>query len=330
MRQFRKDPLSDRWVAYAEGRDDRPNEYESDRRRLPGTRCPFCAGHEEDTPPQIAIYPPTGQSTAASNGQDWLVRVVPNKYPAFRPESSKKICQEGLYEGAGAVGEHEVIVDSPRHIASLSQLSDEELATLMLAYRDRMLDLRKKYVYALVFKNVGPQAGASLEHAHSQVVATPMVPVEVAREIAAAKRLFDEHQACFFCRVIADELEHRERFVDESEHFVAVCPYASRMPYEMWILPRAHASHFEQQTPDQLAELGKFLQELIRKLESLHGHLAYNYFVHTGPFDTSALRHYHWHIEVFPRLTTTAGFEWGAGYYINPVPPEQAAAILRS
>lgn len=324
MRQFRKDPLSDRWIAYAQGRDERPNEYESNGRRRPGTRCPFCQGHEADTPPPVRTYPSAG-------GGEWLVRVVPNKYPAFQPLGDTKIQREGLYEGTGAIGAHEVIVESPRHVASLSELTDEEIRTLMLAYRDRMLCFRgeEHLRYAMVFKNVGPQAGASLEHSHSQVVATPMVPPEVSSEMAAAKRLFARHGDCFFCRVIADERSRGERFVAETPRYVAVCPYASRMPYEMWLLPRAHASHFEGQNDGELAELGDLLRGLIRKLETVHANLAYNYFIHTAPFDTSSVRHYHWHIEIFPRLTITAGFEWGAGYYINPVPPEQAAAILR-
>ncbi len=331
MRQFRKDPLSDRWVAYAQERDDRPNEFEPGGRRRAGARCPFCAGHEKDTPPQIAVYGSRAIS-ADDHGPNWLVRVVPNKYPAFRPQEDAKILRKGLYESTDAVGAHEVIIESPRHVASLSELDDDEVTLLFQAYRDRIRAHQHegRYRYVLVFKNVGPQAGASVEHAHSQLVATPMVPAEVAGELRAASRLYEQHQSCFFCRVIADERASRERFVAETDRFIAVCPYASRMPYEMWVLPRVHAGHFEGQENDALAELAIFLREMIRKLEFLHGQLAYNFFIHTTPFDTASPRHYHWHIEVLPRLTTTAGFEWGAGYYINPVPPEQAAVILRS
>lgn len=331
MCQFRKDPLSDRWVVYAAGRDERPNEYEVNEARCKRTSCPFCAGHEQETPPHIAVYR-SGKTAVEANGRDWLVRVVPNKYPALRPDGDTAVLQNGLYAGSGAVGAQEVIIESPRHVASLSQLSDEEVTLLLHAYRDRMLALRQegRYRYVLVFKNVGPRAGASLEHSHSQVVAMPMVPGEVAREVAAAEGLFQQHHACFFCQVIADELEHGQRLVTETRRFVVVCPYASRMPYEMWVLPRAHASHFEQEGNDELNELAGLLRQVIAKLERLLGPLAYNYFIHTAPFDTSAPRHYHWHVEIFPRLTTTAGFEWGAGCYINPVLPEQAAAILRS
>jgi UDPglucose--hexose-1-phosphate uridylyltransferase len=294
-------------------------------------RCPFCAGHEEDTPPEIASYAAVGTGHP-SNGRPWSVRVVPNKYPALLSRGRTDPIKRGLYEGCDAVGAHEVIVETPRHVSSLSELTAEESRMLFQAYRDRMLALQqmRDFRYALIFKNVGPEAGASLEHAHSQIVATPMVPSEVQREIAAAERLYGQDRQCFFCRVIADELTHHLRLAAESPRFVAVCPFASRMPYELWVLPRHHASHFEAEAPELLEELADFLRQIVRKLETVHPHLAYNYFMHTAPFDTSGLGHYHWHIEVFPRLTTTAGFEWGAGYYINPVPPEQAAAILRS
>jgi UDPglucose--hexose-1-phosphate uridylyltransferase len=330
MPQLRKDPLSDRWVIYAEGREERPNEFERVERRRADVRCPFCAGHEGDTPPHIAAYRST--SAGSSNGDSWLVRVVPNKYPALLASGRTDPTQRGLYVDCDAVGAHEVIVETPRHVASLTELTAEEARLLMSAYCDRIRAIQNlpRVKYALVFKNVGPEAGASLEHAHSQVVATPMVPSEVQRELTACRRLHREHKQCFFCRVIQDELAHGLRLAAQSERFVAVCPYASRMPYEVWVLPREHQSHFERQEPDELAELADFLRRLIGRLESRHARLAYNYFLHTAPLDAAALRHYHWHIEVFPRLTTTAGFEWGAGYYINPVPPEQAAAVLRS
>lgn len=331
MPHLRKDPLSDRWVIYAEGREQRPNEFERVERRRADARCPFCVGHEEDTPPAIAVYRSVA-ATDASNGDGWTVRVVPNKYPALLASGCADPMQSGIYVLCDAVGAHEVIVETPRHVASLTQLTPEEARLLMQAYCDRIRALQTQpgIKYALVFKNVGPEAGASLEHAHSQIVGTPMVPSEVQRELVACRRLYRQHKQCFFCHVIQDELDHRLRLAAESDRFAAVCPYASRTPFELWVLPRQHQSHFERQSPDQLEELAHFLQRTIGLLESQHTQFAYNYFLHTAPFDTAPLRHYHWHIEVFPRLTTTAGFEWGAGYYINPVPPEQAAAVLRS
>jgi UDPglucose--hexose-1-phosphate uridylyltransferase len=237
-----------------------------------------------------------------------------------------------MYLAGAPFGVHEVIIESPRHVASLSDLTPDEARLTMVAYRERMCALQKVtgLRYALIFKNVGPEAGASLEHAHSQLVATPLIPRQVQQELAACRQWHRSRKVCFFCEVIADELAHHERLVAESEHFLAVCPYASRVPYEVWILPRQHQSHFERQTDQRLADLARFAQCLLRKLERIHEHLAYNYFLHTAPFGTRSLRHYHWHLEILPRLTTTAGFEWGGGYFINPVPPELAAANLRS
>ncbi len=329
MPQLRKDPLSERWVIIAAGREGRPNEFERLPLRRVATRCPFCAGNEVDTPSPLAVYR-NGNGRAA--GDAWLVRVVPNKYPALLSSGRTTAVADGPYLHCDAVGAHEVIIESPRHVASLSELTEPEARLLLLAYRDRLLALQqnRNYAYALVFKNVRPEAGASLEHSHSQIVATPMVPADIAREIAAARQLHNDRRQCFFCQMIEHEFERDERVVASSERFVAVCPYASRMPFEIWILPRQHASHFESQQDEDLAELAQFLQGTVGQLESAHQTPAYNFFLHTAPFDTAALRHYHWHIEIFPRLTTTAGFEWGTGYYINPVPPEQAAAILRT
>jgi len=331
MPHLRKDPLSDRWVIYAEGREARPNEFERVERRRADACCPFCPGREADTPPPLACYTEPGAPPSA-NGDRWTVRVVPNKYPALLAVGKPDPFEHGIYVQCAAVGVHEVIIETPRHVSSLTQLTPAEARLLMCAYSDRVAAARRlpHVKYALVFKNVGPEAGASLEHAHSQVVGTSMVPSEVQRELTACRRLYRQHKQCFYCHVIQDELTHQLRLADQSARFVAVCPYASRMPYELWVLPREHQSHFERQTPEQLAELGDFLRRVIARLEMCHPHLAYNCFVHTAPFDSTAPRHYHWHVEVFPRLTTTAGFEWGAGYYINPVPPEQAAAVLRS
>lgn len=330
MPQLRKDPLSDRWVILAEGRDERPNEYERRGQRRSGLRCPFCAGHEADTPPTVVSYG-AAEDVALHHRDDWLVRVVPNKYPALLPHGNATPASNGLYESCDAVGAHEVIIESPRHVSSFSELTAAEARRVMLAYRQRLrfFQTTGDYRYALIFKNVGPEAGASIEHAHSQLVATPMIPIEVRQELDGAQRLYQQLDDCFFCRVIAHESAEQIRLAGCSDRFVAICPFASRMPYELWILPRQHGSHFEHQGDDELAELAQFFQQMITRLESIHGHLAYNYFLHTAPLDAASLSDYHWHLEVFPRLATTAGFEWGAGYFINPVPPEQAAAVLR-
>lgn len=341
MSEFRKDPLSDRWVIFAEGREDRPNEYRLTNYQRSATRCPFCAGHEEDTPEPLAAYRGNGQT---GQSDDWLVRVVPNKFPALTADvpldtaiRSELQVQPQTARPAGcqlrftAVGSHEVVIESARHVAGMTELSDEEVRLTLQAYQDRLqvLGQRNDLRYGLVFKNVGPAAGALLEHAHSQILATPMIPAEVHRELTMAAQWSSVHEKCIFCDLLEHERADGSRIVDQSASFSAFCPFASRMPYEMWILPQQHQSDFRQLESDQLTELAKFLQRILKKLESLHSHLAYNFFIHTAPFDTPALHHYHWHIEIIPRLTTTAGFEWGTDFFINPVLPERAAQAMR-
>jgi UDPglucose--hexose-1-phosphate uridylyltransferase len=181
----------------------------------------------------------------------------------------------------------------------------------------------------MVFKNVGKVAGASLEHTHSQIIVLPTVPRTVGDEMRGAQQFYDYRGRCIFCDMVAQELDDGERVVLEGEQFVAFEPYASRFPFETWILPKRHASHVEEITRESVAELAYCLKASLQKLEKALNDPAYNYMIHTTPFDLGAVDHYHWHIEIIPRLTKVAGFEWGTGFYINPVPPESAAEFLR-
>jgi UDPglucose--hexose-1-phosphate uridylyltransferase len=331
MSELRRDTLSDRWVIVAENRADKPDDFEQSG--IPH-RCPFCPGNEVDTPDSVATYFLPGEKPAGN----WQVRVVPNKYPAVTPggvNGNRRPLANvlgGLHFAKEGAGIHEVVIESPQHVLSLSDLSPEQASLVFLSYRDRLAALRqdRALAYGMVFKNVGAAGGASLEHAHSQIIATTFVPTEVRREIAAAQQYYKTEGKCCYCTTLDQELAAGVRFVGQSQSFAAFCPFAGRFPYETWVLPRRHASRFEESSPDQLAELAAFVRDLIGRIESALGPLAYNYIIHTEPFDTPRLDHYHWHIEILPRITRTAGFEWGAGCYINPVPPEEAAAVLRS
>lgn len=330
MSEIRRDAISDRWVIVAENRADKPDEFEGT-----GTlhRCPFCRGNEADTPDSIATYFAAGEENSA----DWQVRVIPNKYPAVTPSGTNGkalpdlngfASLHTLREGAGV---HDVIIEAPEHVLSLSDLSLQQARLVFLSYRDRLAVLRQQpdLAYALIFKNVGAAGGASLEHVHSQLIATTFVPTEVRHEIESAERFYQEHGKCCFCATLQEELAAGLRVVAETPGFVAVCPFASRFAYETWVLPRVHQSRFEESSDAESAELSALVRDLIGRIERALGRCAYNYLIHTEPFDTSPLDHYHWHIEILPRITRTAGFEWGAGCYINPVPPEEAAAVLR-
>jgi UDPglucose--hexose-1-phosphate uridylyltransferase len=233
---------------------------------------------------------------------------------------------------ASAAGVHEVIIESPHHAASLSELDDFQLRATWAAYRDRLAEHARhgRWKYGQIFKNVGAAAGASIEHTHSQLIALPHVPGEIQTELSACAAYFAQHRRGLFAELISRELAAGERFVAQSPRFVAFCPFASRFPYEVWVLPRAGSPRFDcVADDDELEELGQFVQNIVRKIECVLSRPAYNLFLHSAPFDSQDYDHYHWHVELFPRVTRAAGFEWSTGYFINPVSPEEAAAALR-
>jgi UDPglucose--hexose-1-phosphate uridylyltransferase len=330
MSEYRQDPLSRRWVIVGSDRAARPNEFIEEPVRRQEVPCPFCAGFESETPPAIAEY-------GVERGAGWLVRVVPNKFPAVTTDEAA--CPQCVPLGDHAAaddipgfGRHEVIIESPRHVASLSELTAAEAEQVFLAYRDRMLKLKAdgKYRYVQIFKNVGPAAGASLEHVHSQLVALPGVPDVVAQELASCRDYFLQHGRPLMADLIAHELAAGERVVAATAHFVAFCPPAARCPYETWVLPRQSQPSFEATQTGELGELSRIVQDVVGRIERAGNFPAYNCVLHTQPFDTPTPDHYHWHIEIIPRLTKVAGFEWGTGCFINPLPPEAAAAHLRA
>jgi len=229
------------------------------------------------------------------------------------------------------VGAHEVIIETPEHDAHLSALSDFQVQEVITAYRHRYLDLirDKRFKYILIFKNHGVRAGASLSHPHSQLIATPIVPGRIMEEVNAAQRYYESTGGtCIYCEIVETELEEEKRIVAENESFIALSPYAARFPFETWILPKAHEMAFEDITDAERAPLARMMKDVLGRLYQCLEDPPYNYYIHTAPCDRKETK-YHWHLEITPRLTETAGFERGTGFYINPVMPEDAAAILR-
>lgn len=328
MPDLRKDPIVGRWVIVAKGRAKRPHDFSTSPKLTGSKFCPFCEGQEALTPAEILAY---RQHGGAPNGRGWRVRVVPNKFPALEIEGDLNKRGDGIYDMMRGVGAHEVIIESPEHVLSASDLADDHLADVFWVYRERLLDLKRdsRLVYGMVFKNVGAAAGASLEHTHSQLIVTPIVPINVWEEMTGSLEFFNYRGRCVYCDMVHQELAHEKRIVVDMPHFVAFCPFASRFPFETWVLPKFHASHYENIQRSQAAEFAKIVRQVLRRIEVAVDRPAYNYIVHTAPFDSHELSHYHWHMEIIPRLTKTAGFEWGTGFYINPVPPEEAAAFLR-
>ncbi len=329
MPELRKDPVTGRWVIIASDRAMRPNDFIREQVTIKGGHfCPFCPGNEQKTPPEILAFRPQG---GGRNEPGWSLRVIPNKFPALRVEGELNRQGDGIYDRMNGVGAHEVLVETPDHNVSLAQLPEKNVEDIFWAFRERIIDLKKDHrlIYILAFKNYGEAAGASLEHSHSQLIALPVVPKRVREELAGAKSYFDFKERCIFCDILRQDLEDGTRVILETEHFVAISPYASRFPFETWIVPKRHQSHFEDIETASIQNLGWVLRAIARKIDKVLEHPAYNLMIHSSPIQEGPLAHYHWHIEIIPKLTKVAGFEWGTGFYINPTPPETAAKYLR-
>ena len=346
MAEYRRDPIVDRWVIVAPERARRPYEFvESPQnpslavdppRELRRAGCPFCEGNECDTTPEEVAVRETGSK---ANGPGWQVRIVPNLYPALVSTAVADVAavptsprsHERPTLRLPARGRHEVVIESPEHRLSSGELTGAHWRIVWRTIRDRFRALRDAgdCRYVQWFKNVGRAAGASLEHLHSQLMALDRVPPDVAAESAAAEAHERRTGGCLFCDLVERELAGDLRVVEVSEAAAAFCPNAPRFSYETWVVPRRHASRFEDSADDELDATADLLHRTLRRVENSFPNSAYNVVLHTAPFDRFQEPHYHWHWEILPRLTTAAGFEWGTGIHINPVPPEEAAASLR-
>jgi UDPglucose--hexose-1-phosphate uridylyltransferase len=327
--ELRKDPVTGRWVIIASDRGMRPSDFIREH-VVPheSHTCPFCPGNEHKTPPEILAYRPGG---GPANGPGWTLRVVSNKFPALRVEGELNRQGEGLYDRMNGIGAHEVLIETPEHMLTLGELPEKQIADILWAFRDRVLDLKRDFrlVYIIIFKNHGEAAGASLEHPHSQLIALPVVPKRAKEEMDGARRYFDYKERCIFCDIIRQELETTGRVILETDHYLVLSPYASRFPFETWIIPKRHSAHFEATEPASIQNLGWVERAVLRKIDKVLERPAYNMMIHSAPIQEGEMAHYHWHIEIIPKLTRVAGFEWGTGFYINPTPPELAAKFLR-
>jgi UDPglucose--hexose-1-phosphate uridylyltransferase len=328
--ELRRDPVTGRWVIISTDRQKRPNDFSLERARVLGRdHCPFCPGHEAMTPSEVLSY---RQNGGPPNGPGWDVRVVPNKFPALKVEGDLDRAGEGLFDRMNGIGAHEVIIETPHHDRTFAAMSEPEIERVLWAYRERMLDLKRdiRLKYVLVFKNHGAAAGATLEHTHSQLIALPIVPDFVREELEGAARHYAVKERCVFCDVVNQDVEDGRRVVLENADVVALAPYAPRFPFETWLLPRRHGARFEEAPRHEYESLARALKAVLQRMDRVLEKPAYNFVLHTSPFAGDTKDVYHWHIELMPKLTRVAGFEWGTGFYINPTSPEEAAQVLRS
>ncbi len=327
MPELRKDPITGRWVIISTGRENRPSSYEKYTIESKGGFCPFCEGNEQHTPSELLAY----RNGSEKDAPGWTLRVVPNKYPALSIEGELGREGEGMFDKMNGIGAHEVVIETPDHTVTLATMPLENIKNILWAYRERVLDLKKdkRFRYILLFKNQGEPAGASLEHSHSQIIALPIVPKLASEELAGARSYFNYKERCVFCDIITQEKEETSRLIDENSDFLAVSPFAPRFPFETWILPKKHRAFFEDAESQEYDSLAKILKLLLMKMNKWLAIPPYNMIIHSSPFYENTQDFYHWHMELIPKLTKVAGFEWGTGFYINPTSPEEAARFLR-
>lgn len=329
MSELRKDPIVSRWVIISEERGKRPSDFVPDEKMKKAIHCPFCEGNEHTTPGEVMSYRPPHSER---NKPGWYLRVVPNKFPALQVEGETNPRAEGIFDLMHGIGAHEVIIETPYHQKDITDLNNTEFGNILYAYRDRILDLKRdtRFKYILIFKNQGSAAGATVDHTHSQLIATPVVPKAVLEELRGASHHYEMKERCIFCDVIRQEISQAKRIVIENEKFVSLEPFAARFPFETWILPKHHQSHFEMQPDSHYLPLAEIFKETLQRLNIALDNPPYNYVLHTAPVNkTDDANSYHWHIEIMPKLTKVAGFEWGSGFFINPTPPENAAEYLK-
>lgn len=338
MAELRKDPILNRWVIIATGRSKRPGSYHVDKEvsYTKPEKCPFCEGHENMTPPEVLAL---RTKKSAPNAPGWNVRVVPNKYPALKMDLPIEKSGIGMFNMMAGFGVHEVAIETPDHKREAKDQSISEIESWIhaLQERTRILYEDKRFKYVIIFKNKGRSAGASLSHPHHQIIATPITPKRVKEKLAGSMEYFKNKKSCIFCDIINEEKDIGERLICENDSFLAFCPYASRFPFETWILPKQHCLDFHDKRMVKKSDsLASILKLILQKLSRAIGEPDYNYIVHAAPnrlpkksYWATIEEDYHMHIELFPRLIKTAGFEWGSGFYINPTPPEAAAKFMR-
>ncbi|GMP87179.1 hypothetical protein CsSME_00039665 [Camellia sinensis var. sinensis] len=324
--EIRKDTVNNRWVIFSPARARRPSDFKSKSNPNPNpnqSECPFCIGHEHECAPEIFRFP----SDSTSN---WKLRVIQNLYPAL----SRDIQPSSLPQNPtptptlSGFGFHDVVIESPLHSLHLSDLNPVHVGDVLLAYKKRIEQLRShdSIKYVQVFKNHGASAGASMTHSHSQMMGLPFVPPAVSARLDSMKENFDQTGKCSLC-----EIQSNNFLIDQSTHFISIAPFAATFPFEIWIIPLCHSSHFHEIDGEKAADLGGLLKLMLRKMYLQLNNPPFNFMIHTSPIQStpSQLPYAHWYLQIVPQLTGVGGFEIGTGCYINPVFPEDAAKVLR-
>jgi UDPglucose--hexose-1-phosphate uridylyltransferase len=326
MTELRKEPITRMWVVITTDHPKGPPDYLSFKPlyRLQESEgpCPFCPGNERLTP--------TGTFSVNREQGEWSVRVIPNKFPFFHIEGDFDRRPEGMYDLMEAIGAHEIVIEAPDHSQTLAGLETHQIEKILLAYRERLLDLERDHRFQqfLIIKNY---PGVFNRHPHSHLMALPVIPKRIDEEIWGTLDYFKRKERCIYCDIIKEEISLGKRVVLETSHFLVFSPFASRFPFETWIIPKVHASDFHTIDQEGMTDLSRAIQSLFRRFDRLLSDPPYSLVFHTSPVQERLHRpEYHWHIETRLRIGLREGFEWGTGFFVNPTPPEQAANLLRN
>ena len=331
MSELRRDPVTGRLVVIAPERLTSTVSAASAVRHviaLDGDMCPFCEGQERIAGPEILAWRPYGSQV---NTPGWQLRVVPSRNPVLRVENDLVTPGSALFQTFGGLGAHEVIIETPRHHATLSSMEVEDVWRVLWAWRERIRDLKRdlRLKSFVIVKNVGGAAGARLDHPHSQLVALPLVPQHLEEELAEAAAYYAKAARCVFCEVADQEIAAAQRIVAADQDTVAFTPFASRVPFETWIVPRVHRAAFDASSDDELRAVARRLREVMARLHETLVSPPFTLLLHTASVGDEASASFHWHLEIIPRLAPVSGLEWDGGLHVNPVAPETAAAALR-
>jgi UDPglucose--hexose-1-phosphate uridylyltransferase len=324
--ELRRDPVTGRWVVVGT-EAPHPRDFARESVRVePDPDCPMCEGHEDMTPSELWVERVVG----GPNGPGWTTRVVPNQAPLVRVEGTLERQGEGLFDKMTGIGAHEVVIESPRHDQTLATLGDEDIARVLWALRERTQDLRRdtRFRYFVMTKNHGAAAGATMAHPHTHLFALPIVPREAQEEVEGARAHWLAKERCLFCDIIRQEEADGRRVVARTLTLVAMTPFASRSPFETWILPRRHSAHFENCTWDECLDVARLLGDVLRRINQALENPPYQMAIHSAPV-VEGYDFYHWHIEILPRVTRSGALESLTGLYLNPTRPEDAAQFLR-
>ena len=369
MPVLRQDPLTGEWVIIATERAKRPETFarprEVEKESLPSRveNCPFCPGNEHMTPPQVLSYqkenslygkasPGNGgqdkqmqaSGSAATATEDWSLRVIPNKFPALEAtknqesedsldvlDALQRHCNRDFFRSYSGYGVHEVIIETPDHNRQLIDQTEEEVVLLLRSFGERIRSLEEdpRLRYVQVFRNHRPEAGASIEHPHCQLIALPYIPPLLDKEYRLAHDYYLDVGQCLLCTLAQEEEHSGDRVVALNDHFIAYIPFAAPLPFSTWIVPRQHLSALEKSPPGMEEQLAPIVKDVIGRLDQRLADPPYNFYLHTAPLRSESLPYFHWHLEIIPKLTIVAGWEMATGTYINVSRPEEAASYLR-